>query len=160
MINFIAGFDAENMGKKQLLVVERSKILTLHEVRYSERLFLKDRSSVKLQSIRQLPDSRRLLVFRTWTRLVGLRLPVKMKKKIVVHSPNTSNKKLPPDVLLTSANGSTTTIKCHFSDSFGLRAYKPAWKPGLWSRKSRPPTPGNFDYPTSALLQPSAILVT
>jgi len=33
MINFIAGFDAENMGKKQLLVVERSKILTLHEVR-------------------------------------------------------------------------------------------------------------------------------
>jgi len=37
-------------------------------------------------------------------------------------------------------------------------------KPGLWSRKSRhpTPTPGNFDYPTPtpARLRPSAVLVT
>jgi len=33
---------------------------------------------------------------------------------------------------------------------------------GLWSRKSRHPTPGNFDYPTPTpgRLRPSAVLVT
>ena len=37
-------------------------------------------------------------------------------------------------------------------------------RPGLWSRKSRhpTPTPGNFDYPTPTpdRLRPSAVLVT
>jgi len=95
-------------------------------VRYSERLFPKNWSSVRWQSIRQLPDSRRLLVFRTWTGQVGPRLLVKVKKKMVVHSPTTSSKKIQPDLLLTGADGSTTTIKCHLRDSFGLKVYKPA----------------------------------
>ena len=128
MINVIAKFWCWKHGqKKQLSVVERSKILTLHEVRHWETLFPKNWSSARLQSIRQLPDSRRLLVFWTWTGLVGPRLPVKVKK-MVVHSPTTSSKKIRPHLLLTGADGSTSTIKRHFSDSFGLRVYKPARK--------------------------------
>jgi len=60
----------------------------------------------------------------------------------------------------------------HFATQFNLSTpseivqpdirHAVVFAPGLWSRKSRhpTPTPGNFDYPTPDRLRPSAVLVT
>jgi len=38
--------------------------------------------------------------------------------------------------------------RCWLSGWFVGYKQEDVWKAGVWSRKSRPPTPGNFDYPT------------
>ena len=54
-IRFYSNFCAGNMGKKrELLVAERTKIVTLNEESYSERQVLKKLKRSKQRSIRQL----------------------------------------------------------------------------------------------------------
>ena len=94
----------------------------------------KNWSSARLQSISQLSNLRRMLVFRTWAEVVGPRLPERddhMTKKMVVCSPTTSSKKIRSSLLLTGADVSTPTVKHRFSHEFGPRTCKPTRKPRL-----------------------------
>jgi len=57
---------------------------------------------------------------------------------------------------------STKFAKWQNGAKFHFKHEKNVQQTGLWSRKSRhpTPTPGNFNYPTPGRLRPLAVLVT
>ena len=58
-------------------------------------------------------------------------------KHTVAWSPTSSCKKIRPHLLLKGTNVSISTISCRLSKKFGLKSYKPAKKPQLFSEMKK-----------------------
>ena len=128
-------FNSENIGKKrELSVVERGKIVTLNEEKYSERKIskvLKFSKTAIHQEIVKFQNFSFQDLYRFGRPRVTFKKDDHLMKRMVVCSPTSSSKKIKLPSLIKGTVVNKTTIKHRLNDEFMLKSYKPTKKPRL-----------------------------